>query len=103
MKIKEKLRNRKTRPIDPAFTYHILWVFEGIYNKLQKKPSTIDEAQKLADELFKKYFDKICEEFKACVDYGKAFGIKIEIPRSLKSAEDFEKFIIVKENVLKKV
>jgi len=98
VKIREKLRNRKTRPIDPAFTYHILWIFGSIYNKLQK-PSTVDEVQKLVDNLFGRYFDKICEEFKACVEYGR----EIEIPRSLKSAEDFEKFITVKKRMLEKL
>jgi|GEM_PF-2158672 len=88
--IKAQFKDKETRPIDPSFTYHILWVLGAIYErKIQEKPLKIDSVPDYAQKvIFDSYFHKVCEEFKACIKYRK----DISIPRSLKSEPDLVKF-----------
>jgi hypothetical protein len=88
--IKARFKDKEKRPIDPAFTYHILWVLGAIYErKIQEKPLKIDSVPDYAQKvIFDPYFHKVCEEFKACMKYRK----DISIPRSLKSETDLVKF-----------
>lgn len=88
--IKEQFKEKEKRPIDPAFTYHILWILGAVYDrkiqeKLEKVDALTDYAQKV---IFYPYFDKVCDEFKACIKYSR----DVSIPRSLKSEPDMIKF-----------
>ena len=94
--IKEKLKDRKNRPIDPAFTYHILWVFEAVYAKLQK-PCELEDVDSVVGDIFEKYFSEICKHFKLFIKYRD----DIQIPRSLKSGQELNKFVKVREEIIK--
>jgi hypothetical protein len=97
--IKAQLKDKEKRPIDPAFTYHILWVLGAVYErKILEKPQKMDSIQDYAQKIiFAPYFHKVCEEFNACTEYNK----KITIPRSLKAEQDLVEFEKVLDRILR--